>query len=251
MELQRRYQAVLFDLGGTLRIALDDEPYMRHARRKMAELAGTPLSTERFYQLVDERYEAYRRWALGENREAGDQELWCRWLLPDYDAVRIAQVCHELSYEYRQSQGRRVVVDGGAEVLKTLHERGYRLGIVSNLIGEHEVPDWLEEDRLDGYFDSVVLSSVCHLRKPDAGIYRIAAQELGVELADCVSVADNVKRDIPGAKAAGVGCNIIFRSPEKKHPVEFTEENRPDAVIDTFPELLDLLPPLDLVKNDS
>ena len=244
MELKKRYQAVIFDLGGTLRIALDDEPYMRHARRKMAELAGTSLPVEEFYQLVEERYEPYRKWALGENRESGDQELWCKWLLPDYDPERIAQVCHELSFEYRQSKGRRVVVDGGAQVLEILHRRGYKLGIVSNLIGEHEVPDWLEEDRLDGYFDSVVLSSVCHLRKPGAEIYHIAARELGVDLADCVSVADNIKRDIPGAQAAGGGCNVIFRSPEKKHPVEFTEENRPDAVIDTFPELLELLPPL-------
>ena len=220
---EKRYKAVLFDLGGTLRIALEDEPYMRHARRKLAELAGTPLPVEDFYQMVEDRYEPYRRWALGEDKESG---------------------CHELSFEYRQSKGRRVVVDGGAEVIRTLHERGYKLGIVSNLIGEHEVPDWLEEDRLDPYFDSVVLSSVCHLRKPGAEIYHIAARELGVDLADCVSVADNIKRDIPGAKAAGIGCNIIFRSPEKKHPVEFTEETRPDAVIDTFPELLDLLPPL-------
>ena len=164
------------------------------------------------------------------------------------EALRLAREeapdCHELSFEYRQSKGRRVVVDGGAEVIRTLHERGYKLGIVSNLIGEHEVPDWLEEDRLAPYFGSVVLSSVCHLRKPGAEIYHIAARELGVDLADCVSVADNIKRDIPGAKAAGIGCNIIFRSPEKKHPVEFTEETRPDAVIDTFPELLELLPPL-------
>ena len=241
---EKRYRAVLFDLGGTLRIALEDEPYMRHARRKMTELAGAPLQVEDFYQLVEDRYESYRRWTLGENKEAGDRELWCRWLLPDYDQKRIAQVCHELSFEYRQSKGRRVVVDGGAEVIRTLHERGYKLGIVSNLIGEHEVPDWLEEDRLAPYFGSVVLSSVCHLRKPGAEIYHIAARELGVDLADCVSVADNIKRDIPGAKAAGIGCNIIFRSPEKKHPVEFTEETRPDAVIDTFPELLELLPPL-------
>lgn len=200
---EKRYRAVLFDLGGTLRIALEDEPYMRHARRKMTELAGAPLQVEDFYQLVEDRYESYRRWALGENKEAGDRELWCRWLLPDYDQKRIAQVCHELSFEYRQSKGRRVVVDGGAEVIRTLHERGYKLGIVSNLIGEHEVPDWLEEDRLAPYFGSVVLSSVCHLRKPGAEIYHIAARELGVDLADCVSVADNIKRDIPGAKAAG------------------------------------------------
>ena len=106
------------------------------------------------------------------------------------------------------------------------------------------LPDWLEEDRLAPYFSSVVLSSVCHLRKPGAEIYRIALRELGVEPGECVSVADNIKRDITGAKEAGIGCNVIFRSPEKKHPVVFTEENRPDAVISQFTELLDLLPAL-------
>ena len=218
---------------------------MRHARRKMTELAGGTAAGGGLLSVGRRPLRVLSPLGPGERtKEAGDRELWCRWLLPDYDQKRIAQVCHELSFEYRQSKGRRVVVDGGAEVIRTLHERGYKLGIVSNLIGEHEVPDWLEEDRLAPYFGSVVLSSVCHLRKPGAEIYHIAARELGVDLADCVSVADNIKRDIPGAKAAGIGCNIIFRSPEKKHPVEFTEETRPDAVIDTFPELLELLPPL-------
>jgi len=243
MDMIKRYKAVFFDLGGTLRIAYHEDAYERHARRKMAELAGTDLPFEEFYQLVENRYEPYRKWALGENREAGDEELWCQWLLPDFDIDRIRQLCHELSFQYRQSKGRRVVVDGGEEVIRTLHERGYKLGIISNLIGENEVPDWLEEDGLDQYFDSVILSSVCHLRKPGSEIYDIAVQDLGVAPEDCVSVADNVKRDIVGAKAAGIGCNIIFRSPEKKHAVEFTEENRPDAVISNFLELLDLLPP--------
>ena len=174
MELKKRYKVVFFDLGGTLRIALNDEPYMRHARRKMAEIAGTDMPYEDFYQLVEDRYEPYRKWALGENKESGDEELWCKWLLPDYDHVHIAHACHELSFQYRQSKGRRVVVDGGVEVIRTLYQRGYRLGIISNLIGETEVPDWLEEDGLDKYFSSVVLSSVCHLRKPCAEIYRIA-----------------------------------------------------------------------------
>lgn len=244
METATKFKAVFFDLGGTLRIALLEEPYMRHARRKLAEIAGTELPYEEFYQLVEDRYAPYRDWALGENKESGDEELWCKWLLPDHDPVRIRQVCHELSFQYRQSKGRRVVVDGGAEVLRTLHQRGYKLGIISNLIGENEVPDWLEEDGLDQYFDCVVLSSVCHLRKPCGEIYDLACRELGVTAAECVSVADNIKRDIPGAKAAGIGCNIIFDSPEKKHPIRFTEETRPDAVIEDFRQLLDLLPPL-------
>ena len=244
MDTTKRYKAVFFDLGGTLRIALLEEPWMRHARRKMAEIAGSPVPYEEFYQMIEERYEPYRKWALGENKESNDEELWCKWLLPDYDQARIRQVCHELSYQYRQCKGRRVVVDGGVEVIKGLHERGYKLGIISNLIGENEVPDWLEEDGLDRYFDTVILSSVCGMRKPCFEIYQLAAREMGVELSECVSVADNIKRDIPGAKKAGVGCNIIFSSPEKKHPVEFTEENRPDAVVEDFREILNLLPPL-------
>ena len=244
MDMTKRYKAVFFDLGGTLRIALLEEPYMKHARRKMAELAGTSLPYEEFYQLVEERYAPYRDWALGENKESGDRELWCKWLLPDYDQGRIASLCHELSFQYRQSKGRRVVVDGGVEVIKGLHSRGYKLGIISNLIGENEVPDWLEEDGLAEYFDTVILSSVCHIRKPAFEIYQLAAREMGVELGECVSVADNIKRDIPGAKRAGVGANIIFSSPEKKHPVKYTEENRPDAVVEDFREILNLLPPL-------
>ena len=154
---------------------------MRHARRKMAEIAGTDMPYEEFYQMIEERYEPYRKWALGEFKESGDEELWCKWLLPDYDPARIRQVCHELSFQYRQCKGRREVVDGGVEVIKGLHERGYKLGIISNLIGENEVPDWLEEDGLDSYFDTVILSSVCHMRKPCSEIYDLACQQIGVK----------------------------------------------------------------------
>ena len=102
-----RYKAVFFDLGGTLRTALSDEPYMKHARRKMAEIAGSQLPYEEFYALVESRYEPYRKWATKECRESGDEELWGKWLLPDYDRQRIGQVCHELSFLYRQAQSSR------------------------------------------------------------------------------------------------------------------------------------------------
>ena len=236
----KKLKGVFFDLGGTLRIALMDEPYMKHARRKMAENAGADMPYEEFYQIVEDRYEPYRKWALGEFKESGDEELWCKWLLPDFDQTRIKQVCHELSFQYRQSKGRRVVVDGGVEVIKGLHARGYKLGIISNLIGENEVPDWLEEDGLDQYFDTVILSSVCHLRKPGSEIYKIACADMGLAPEECASVADNVKRDVTGAKEAGIGANVIFDSPEKKHAVEFTDANRPDFVVRDFREILDL-----------
>lgn len=237
-----RIKAVFFDLGGTLRIALKDVPWMEAAKVKMAEIAGTDLPAEAFFDMIEARYEPYRDWALTENRESDDAELWLKWLLPDYPAEHIRSVCHELSFQYRQSKGRRVIVDHGVEVIKELHARGYKLGIISNLIGEYEVPNWLKDNGLEAYFDSVVLSPVCGIRKPDPEIYRIAARELGVEPEECASVADNLGRDITGARECHIGSCILFRSPEKKHPVIITDENRPDYVIDSFLELLDLLP---------
>ena len=50
--MEKQYKAVFFDLGGTLRIAFLEEAYMRHARRKMAEIAGTDMPYEEFYQMI-------------------------------------------------------------------------------------------------------------------------------------------------------------------------------------------------------
>lgn len=235
--------AIVFDLGGTLRIALKDKEWMKQGEINMAKLAGTDLSVEDFYAMVEERYEKYREWALRENKESNDEELWCKWLLYDYPRDRIMANRHQLSYEYRQSKGRRVVVDHGEEVLRELYKRGYKLGIISNLIGETEVYDWLEADGLRDLFASVILSPECGLRKPGAEIYRVSSRDLGVPCNQIASIADNQGRDIEGAREAGIAYNVIYNSPEKKHPVDPDGENPPDAVINDFRELLPLFPP--------
>ena len=240
-----KISAIIFDLGGILRIARKEPEWMLQGRKAMAELAGTDLPFEDFFSLVEERYEAYRDWALAENKESSDAELWGKWLLPDYPQDRIQANCHELSYQYRQSKGRRYVVDHGVEVLKELYARGYKLAIISNLIGETEIPNWLAADGLTQYFSSVVLSPVCGLRKPDPEIYRLCCRELGMEPAGVSSVADNQGRDITGAREAGIGECVLFQSPEKKHPVDPDGENPPDRVIFDFRELLDLYPSLE------
>ncbi len=235
----KKIRGVFFDLGGTLRICDEAPEHQERAKARMAELAGR-TDVQNFIDMVEERYAPYRDWALTENKEAGDFELWNRWLLPEMEEERLAAVCHELTYQYRQVKGKRRVVDGGLQVIRGLHERGYRLGIISNLIGENEIPDWLREDGLAQYFDAAVLSSVCHIRKPDPQIYHMGCQELGLAPEECVSVADNLGRDITGAKAAGIGANILFISPEKLAKKTITEENRPDYIVHQFPEILNL-----------
>lgn len=235
----KKIKGVFFDLGGTLRICEEAPAYQEKARERMAELAGR-TDVQEFIDLVEARYAPYRDWALAENKEAGDFELWDKWLLPELDKERLAKVCHELTYQYRQAKGLRHVVPGGLRVIRALYERGYRLGIISNLIGEEEIPNWLREDGLAQYFDAVILSSVCHIRKPDPRMYAMGCEELGLEPEECVSVADNLNRDITGAKAAGMGANILFISPEKLAKKTITDENRPDYIVHRFPEILDL-----------
>ncbi|MCQ2437141.1 MAG: HAD family hydrolase [Clostridia bacterium] len=241
---EKKFKAVFFDLGGTLRIALKNEAYFRHARRKMAEIAGTDMPYEEFYAMIDERYKPYRKMATSQWREAGDEELWCKWLLPDYpDMEHLKKICHEMTFQYRQSVGYRVLVDGGREVLWELHNRGYKLGIISNLIGENEVPDWIEEEGFQDLFDVVLLSSCCGLRKPGKEIYQLACEKIGCKPEECVSVADNTKTDLPGACAAGITMNIIYDSPEKKHPVtDLPEGLAPSCIIKDFREVLNYLP---------
>ncbi len=111
--------------------------------------------------------------------------------------------------------GRRVVVDGGREVVEELHKRGYILGIISNLIGTREIPEWLEAEDFTPYFKSVVLSSVLGIRKPDPAIYLRRRGWPEWSHAQCVYVGDNLNRDVTGTRAAGFGMVVIMISPEE------------------------------------
>ena len=105
---------------------------------------------------------------------------------------------------------------------------------------EKTIYDWLKEDGLESYFDCVVLSSVCHIRKPDPEMYFMGCRELGLEPAECASVADNLNRDITGAKRAGIGANILFISEEKLKTKKITDENRPDYIVHHFEDVLEI-----------
>jgi len=238
-------EAVFVDLGNTLRILVKDQDHMARARQMIVELVGTDEDPVAFVAKLDERYKVYRKWAFDNLREAPESEMWTRWLTPDFPAEKIAPLGAELTYQYRQSMGRRVVVDGGREVLEELQKRGYTLGIISNLIGTREIPEWLDAENYKSYFKSVVLSSVLGIRKPAPEVYLEAARRAGVEPARCAYVGDNLKRDVTGSRAAGFGMIIIMISPEKLAEETITDENRPDMIIRKFKELLDIFPALE------
>lgn len=228
-------RGVLFDLEKTLWTVDKDPAYQDQAKKQMAALAGWRTAQD-FCAMVEERFRRYREWAGAERKEAGDFELWHTWLLPEMDEARLRLVCYDLTARLRQTQGRRKVVPGGLRTVRALYDRGYRLGIVSNSVGEREVLGWLEENGVKQYFEAVAVSSVCHIRKPDPAIYRLACGEMGLEPEECASVSGG---DFEGEMAAGIGIKILFAGTVGQH--------RPDYVVGRFPEILEL--PVLLQRN--
>lgn len=247
----RQFEAIFYDLGGTLRLVERDAAFEASARRRIAELCGETGDADAFCKALDERYEGYRKWCFETMREAPEQELWTKWLVPEYPRDLILNNAVELTIEFRNKDGRRVVAPNGAQSVRELSENGYKLGIISNLVTSREIPDWLERDDLAKYFGAVLLSCVEGIRKPDPRISQKACELLGVAPWRCAYIGDNLKRDVEGTRLAGFGMFILYTTPEKLARETITEENRPDAVIYDFAELKDLFPKAPMVAWDK
>ena len=235
---------IFIDLGDTFRVIRKDADYILAAKRRIVELLGVDADPIEFYrEVIEPRYDRYREWALTFYCEAPEKTLWTRWLAYDYPREQVEAAAAELTMAYRKTKGERVVTDGGAETVKELYRRGYTLGIVSDLVGVHEVDEWLDRDGLRPYFRTVQQSSVCLIRKPHPAIYYYALEECGADPAETCYVGDNLDRDIVGAKAAGLGMTVGVQYPGKK-PQTVTDANRPDRFIQHFSQLLEIFPPL-------
>lgn len=248
--MNQDFDAIFYDLGGTLRFVERDAEFEAKARRRIAELCGETGDPDAFCKFLDYRYEGYRKWCFETMIEATEAELWTRWLTPEYPRELILKNAVELTIEFRNKDGRRVVAPNGAQSIKDLHENGYRLGIISNLVTSKEIPDWLEHDNLTHYFDTVVLSCVEGMRKPGPGLSQLACERMGIDPARCVYIGDNLKRDLEGTRLAGFGMFVLYTTPEKLKDEVITDKNRPDAVIFDFAELKDLFPKRPIVALD-
>ncbi len=248
--MEKNIRAIFLDLGGTFRIVEDNLPYKTAARKRIAELCGTDMEAEAFHSLIEQRYDGYRDWALKYMCEAPEEMLWARWLAPECDKALLERNAVELTYELRKAKGERVVVKNGIETVKELVKRGYKVGVISDLIGTIEIDEWLDRDGLRPYFCTVQQSSVTMLRKPHPAIYFHALKEAGVRPEESVFVGDNLERDIIGAKTSNFGATIAVDYPGAKK-LKLTAENMPDGIIKSFDQLLDVFPQAPLMNLDA
>jgi HAD superfamily hydrolase (TIGR01509 family) len=243
--MKNRIDAVLFDMGGTLRrtaMRTRDEKYQ--VIQRIMELINVPGSVEAFSRRLARRAEAYKQWAGQTQIELSESDLWTKWMLPDFPEGQIRPMAVQLNQLYREALGVRVIFPESREVVLGLFRRGYRLGLVSNTTSSVEVPALLKELEITGCFETVILSTVIGMRKPDPSILLAATQKMGIDPGYCAYIGDRIDRDVAAARQAGFSKAIILRDPRQPVAVESTVPGlAPDQTIQNLRELLDLFPP--------
>jgi putative hydrolase of the HAD superfamily len=144
---------------------------------------------------------------------------------------------------WSERKGRVVPKPETEMVLKTLSQRGYLLGLISNTMSTLDIPGFVERHGWDRYLGVVLLSAFEKSRKPAPELFLRAASQLGVLPTECAYIGNRFSKDIVGCKRAGYSLGIILRDPAKPVTAEGSSEAAPDLRIDSLEELLNLFPP--------
>lgn len=204
-------EAILFDIGGTLRYT---EKRTRAEKKdiiaQMMAAVDAAGSSGLFARRLAARARAYKRWAGQTCVELNEGDLWTRWMLPDYPTEEIRAKAVALNQMYRAYLGQRIPYPDSRDVITQLFRRGYRLGVVSNTTSSVEVPELLRQLEISGCFETVVLSAVSGTRKPSPAILLEAAARMGIAPEKCAYIGDRIDRDVAAAHAAGFAMTVII-----------------------------------------
>lgn len=242
--MTNQIEAILFDMGGTLRGSIKKgEATKVEAAREIIALLGTDALPKEFSTLITERFRAYTRWARETLTEVDERELWAKWILPDWPAEQIHAIAMRLNEIWREATADRIIFPETKEAVLELFRRGYRLGLVSNTVSSVEIPRALEEMELTGCFETVILSCVVGLRKPDPAILLEAARRMDIDPEKCVYIGNLLNRDVQASKKANFAKVVILRDLEtfKAHQAKYFALVA-DEYIDNLKELLTIFP---------
>ena len=175
-------------------------------------------------------------------KELPSLRVCCDYILKPFGFSKAAlqPVCDEFMLRLELTFYRREARPEAIQVLTTLAKRGYKLGIISNVMSKDCVTTNLSHYGMLDFFEVVVASAVYGRRKPDPRIFTYAAGQIGSLPETCMHVGDKISRDILGAHNACFGMAVQIRHPvvDEPEPVE----PLPSAVIDTLEGILDLVP---------
>ena len=93
--------------------------------------------------------------------------------------------------------------------LESLRERGYRLGVITNL--RADLGPLIRRAGLEGILDFSVTSVQAGIEKPHPPIFQEALRRAGVGPEDVLHIGDQVRSDVAGARDMGMQAALLDR----------------------------------------
>lgn len=203
------YQAIFFDAGSTI---IQITPRRQRIRFALASrgFVVQPVALEDAMSQVEERLSRTFDHIYTREQEA---DYWCQYYRGIMEVLDIDDeddslwlLLKERSFYTEWS----AVYPEVHSVLKLL-KPGHKLGLISNAFPSlEELLDLLDLSR---YFESLVISALAGVSKPDARIFQIALEDLGVEAKDSLFV-DDMEENVLAAEELGFTAFLIDRKGE-------------------------------------
>jgi phosphoglycolate phosphatase len=221
----RSLEAVLFDLDGTL---LDTAADIAEAlNRALAERGWPPIAPSEVRRMIGRGSPMLmERAAASQGRELDEAAK----------AALLERFFHHYGFLEESGEFNAEPYAGAAECLRTLHEAGVRIAVVTN---KHErfATGLLKALALGDWVDFVVGGDTSPRRKPDPAPLLFACERLGAALTRALMVGDSTN-DVQAARGAGIPVICV--------PYGYNEGEDPrllpcDAFVESLADLPSLL----------
>jgi putative hydrolase of the HAD superfamily len=225
-------KAIFFDLYGTLiDIKTDEnEPWVYYVLSKYFLYHSVKIEPDELKRAYFEEIDQHLR----QNKE----------LYPEAD---VYEIFNKIMYRYGNRKYSKNIIVDVAMLFRSLTIRHfglfpflldtlprvikkYRIAIISDAQWVFAEPE-IEMLGLDRFFKLMILSSRFGFKKPDARLFNIAMDKLGVRPEESIYIGDNPYKDLVGAKRAGMKFILFGQEPQESNNL------KPGGVLYDYSEL--------------
>lgn len=234
-------EVLLFDLGSTLLYSPSPWPsFFERADNAMLDVLlqnGINLERTKFLRDIQAHLDNYYAQRDKDNIE----KTWMvslREFLAErgYADIPDPVLRAALDALFAVTQTNWVVEEDAIPTLRILKGEGYRLGLVSNAADDKNVQQLVDRWGLRSYFEFIVTSATCGVRKPRPEIFQLALDHFKISPEKAAMIGDTLGADIEGANQMGMYSVWIKRRAERTDP-----DTIPQATVEYLKDIPNLL----------
>jgi putative hydrolase of the HAD superfamily len=226
-----KYEAVIFDFGGTL-VSGPSWSDFTIAARKCAGILSIPGEdfVNKWFEHSDglitglhPDYQSYVKYVCAQlEKDIGDDE---------------ASIAGDILFDVT---GKKAFIprEGAIELLTYLKSNGYKIGLISDCAPD--LPVIWPDTPFKNFFDVTLFSSSVGIVKKDPEIFKMAINQLAVEPENCLYIADGVRNELSNAHKLGIHAIQILIPEEVDYKNPFREDWK-GTVVSSLTEVLIIL----------